>query len=97
MLKKSGLQSAFDNLRPISNLACISKLIELIMLNVASSDKFDLNFGVPHGSCSGHLLFILYASKLFDIIDIHLSDSHCCADDSQLYVSFKPDDFAWPM
>ena len=28
ILKKAGLESSFDNLRPISNLAYISKLIE---------------------------------------------------------------------
>ena len=62
------------------------------MLNGTSSDKYELNFGVPQGSCLGPLLFILYASKLFDIVGNHLPDSHCFADDSQLYVSFKPDD-----
>ena len=64
----------------------------LVMLNGTSSDKYELNSGVPQGSCLGPLLFILYASKLFDIVGNHLPDSHCFADDSQLYVSFKPDD-----
>ncbi|CAB3987345.1 Hypothetical predicted protein, partial [Paramuricea clavata] len=187
-LKKSGLESAFENLRPISNLAYISKLIERavynqthdhilrcgfypvlqsayrryhstetallkvlndillsmnsqrvtllvlldlssafdtidhgillerlrskfgirgkvlswfssylsgrsqrVMLNGTLSDSSDLNFGVPQGSCLGPLLFILYASKLFDIINNHSPDSHGFADDTQLYVSFKPD------
>ena len=62
-----------------------------VMLNGTSSDKYELNFGVPQGSCLGPL-FILYASKLFDIVGSHLPDSHCFADDSQLYVPFKPDD-----
>ena len=188
ILKKSGLESAFENLRPISNLAYISKLIERavynqthdhilrcgfypvlqsayrryhstetallkvlndillsmnsqrvtllvlldlssafdtidhgillerlrskvgirgkvlswfssyfsgrsqrVMLNGTLSDSSDLNFGVPQGSCLGPLLFILYASKLFDIINNHSPDSHGFADDTQLYVSFKPD------
>ena len=31
----------------------------------------------------------MYVSKLFDIIDNHLPDAHCFADDSQLFLSFK--------
>ena len=36
------------------------------------------------------MLFTLYASELFDIIDRHLPDIHAYADDSQLYISFNP-------
>ena len=42
-----------------------------VMLNGTLSDSSDLNFGVPQGSCLWPLLFILYASKLFDIINNH--------------------------
>ena len=41
-------------------------------------------------SCLGPLLFVVYASKLFEIIQAHLADAHCFADDTQLYLSFKP-------
>ena len=33
----------------------------------------------------------MYVSKLFDIINNHLLDAHCFADDKQLYLSCKPD------
>ena len=52
---------------------------------------FKLEHGVPQGSCLGPLLFVLYTSKLFDIVRSHLPNASSYADDSQLYLSFKPD------
>ena len=52
-----------------------------ISLNRTLSDSFFLQYGVPQGS----------RLKLFEIVNAHLPDIHCYADDSQLYLSFKPD------
>ena len=58
------------------------------------SDSLSLDWGIPQGSCLGPLLYIIYSSKLFRIIERHLPDSHCYADDSQLYLSFRPDELS---
>ena len=34
----------------------------------------------------------MYTSTLFKVIERHLPEAHCYADDTHLYVSFKPDD-----
>ena len=47
-------------------------------------------FSVPQCSCLGPLLFTIYASKLFDVIKVHLPTVHWYADNTQLYVSFSP-------
>ena len=63
----------------------------LININGSYSSDFDLPQGVPQGSCLGPLLITLHASKLFDVVESHLPNVHPYADDTQLYISFKPD------
>ena len=62
-----------------------------VSVNGEISDGYPLPFGVPQGSCLGPLLFSVYASKLFEVTKLYLPNAHAFADDTQLYLSFNPD------
>ena len=47
----------------------LSNRTQQIYIDGVLSSNFNLQFGVPQGSCLGPLLFSLYASKLFKIIE----------------------------
>ena len=59
-----------------------------ILVGDKTSDDFNLNCGVPQGSCMGPILFTLYVSRLFNIISQHLPSVHGYADYTQIYLSF---------
>ena len=62
-----------------------------VVIPKSTSKPFDLFSGVPQGSYLGQILFITYASRLFHVIDKHLPDAQGYADDTQLYLLFRPD------
>ncbi len=54
------------------------------------SKAHQLVTGVPQGSVLG--LFSTYTKSLGPIMQAHGFSYHCAADDTQLYLSFRPDD-----
>lgn len=64
---------------------------QIVKVDDRFSELFDLSAGVPQGSILGPLLFILYTADIFNTVEY--CDLHCFADDTQIYLAFKPDDY----
>lgn len=63
---------------------------QFVMIDGIKSKVKELRYGVPQGSVLGPILYLLYTSPIGDVIRRHGLNYHLYADDTQLYLSFKP-------
>ena len=61
-----------------------------VKIGSSESSSVTLECGVPQGLVLGPILFILYTTPVGQICRKHSIHYHLYADDSQLYMSFKP-------
>jgi hypothetical protein len=74
----------------------LSNRHQTICIDGAKSKPVEMSFSVPQGSAQGHKFYTMYTIPIGSICRYHGLDHHFYADDSQLYLSFKPTDITTP-
>ena len=73
-------------------LSYLKGRVQSVQIGSTFSREQNLLFGVPQGSVLGPVLFTIYTTPLGRIIQRHGLTYHLYADDTQLYMAFKPSD-----
>ena len=73
-------------------LSYLKGRVQSVQIGSTFSQEQNLLFGVPQGSVLGPVLFKIYTIPLGRIIQRHGVTYHLYADDTQLYMAFKPSD-----
>ena len=74
------------------SLSYLKGRVQSVQIGSTFSREQNLLFGVPQGSVLGPVLFTIYTTPLGRIIQRHGLTYHLYADDTQLYMAFKPSD-----
>ena len=70
----------------------VSDRAQSVCIEGTKSTPHKLSQGVPQGSVLGPILFTCYTAPLGNIFRLHNLQYHMYADDSQVYVTFRPGD-----
>ena len=71
-LRRLETKFSFTGTSPEWFKSYMSGRFQQVVIDDATSDKFNMDFGVPQGSCLGPFLSSIYTTPLFDIVSNHL-------------------------
>ena len=73
----------------------LSNRHQSVVIGDSVSEDCLLDFSVPQGSVLGPKAYCMYTKPVGDIIRKHGLQHHTYADDTQIYISFKPTEDSW--